>query len=558
MATTFPTKSRFDFLALLAITVYFVQGAVIVTILAEFFLTRNIFQFDWIQLALLTALGTLTWSVKPIYGFLTDLLPLFGSRRKNYLIIASILPVLAYAYLTFFGISFASIAFCIIIANIGLGFADVITDGLIVERSTAKTVGWYQALCWRSKALGIFFATLFSGMILERRWFTNWAEPFGLDETLAIALPNAFPLESGIPGVFLLDIRFTFLAAGLLPLLTLLVVLIGLKEEKVSKALERKAHEQIPITHIVGAAVAFVLTAIVLIYFNAQKADITPFINNSALSSLLVMLVWAVWILSYVRHLIGIGATTSTLLFAALFVFLWRFTPSFGAPWNEYWLNTLALSQEQLGMATTVQPIAWIVGSFIYVHFLDKVSLIRLLFWTVIIAAILDVSKLLLAEPELGQMLGNIAAIKYLAAIVLMPAYLLGFGTGAWSAVMAQAPILNLDVVITFITEMMFIIAFLPLLKLAALVTPKGVEATNFAVLASIMNFGLAFGAITGGMIYTRVEGGSELFGVAYSGLQVTILVGVFASLLCLPVLKYIRLPKEKSPAAKKYNEVMY
>ena len=83
--------------------------------------------------------------------------------------------------------------------------------------------------------------------------------------------------------------------------------------------------------------------------------------------------------------------------------------------------------------------------------------------------------------------------------------------------------------------------SFLPLLKLAAKVTPTGVEATNFSILASVMNLGLAFGSISGGWIYTYIEGTHHMAGFTFTGLHLTIFIGAITSLICLPVLAKIK-----------------
>ena len=71
---------------------------------------------------------------------------------------------------------------------------------------------------------------------------------------------------------------------------------------------------------------------------------------------------------------------------------------------------------------------------------------------------------------------------------------------------------------------------------------PKGVEATNFAVLASIMNLGLVFGSIFGGIIYENIEGSYSAFNIPYTGLHITIIIRTCTSLICLSVLRKIRI----------------
>ncbi len=76
--------------------------------------------------------------------------------------------------------------------------------------------------------------------------------------------------------------------------------------------------------------------------------------------------------------------------------------------------------------------------------------------------------------------------------------------------------------------------------------TPKNLEGTNFAVMASIMNFGLVFGSISGGTIYEHIQSG--MFGM--NGLQITVLLGAITSLIALIVLPWLNL---KHPAHEKH-----
>ncbi len=43
------------------------------------------------QVALLTGISAAPWVMKPLYGFLSDTVPIFGYRRRSYLIICGIL-----------------------------------------------------------------------------------------------------------------------------------------------------------------------------------------------------------------------------------------------------------------------------------------------------------------------------------------------------------------------------------------------------------------------------------------------------------------------------------
>jgi predicted MFS family arabinose efflux permease len=79
--------------------------------------------------------------------------------------------------------------------------------------------------------------------------------------------------------------------------------------------------------------------------------------------------------------------------------------------------------------------------------------------------------------------------------------------------------------------------SFLAPLKFVALSTPKNLEGTNFAVMASIMNFGLVFGSVSGGYIYQHIESGWMGIG----GLQITVWLGAITSLIALLAMPWIK-----------------
>ena len=87
------------------------------------------------------------WTVKPLYGFLSDGLPLFGYRRRSYLILCGLLGSLSYLALgtSFFGLGLvddvsnsniiqATIA-SFVISSGCIAFSDVVADGIVVQRT---------------------------------------------------------------------------------------------------------------------------------------------------------------------------------------------------------------------------------------------------------------------------------------------------------------------------------------------------------------------------------------------------------------------------------------
>ena len=80
-------------------TIYFVEGALGLARLAQTFLLKDTLGLGPAEMSALTGIFTLPWTVKPIYGFLSDGFPLFGYRRRSYLVLAGIVGCLSYTAL---------------------------------------------------------------------------------------------------------------------------------------------------------------------------------------------------------------------------------------------------------------------------------------------------------------------------------------------------------------------------------------------------------------------------------------------------------------------------
>jgi MFS family permease len=490
MKLRFPlTKNELFFAA-----VYFVQAAVGISAMAQFLFTKNELGLSFIQLGILSALPTISWSIKPIYGFLTDLVPIRGYRRRPYLHIMPLITILSWLWIWKFSDSFISFAIPIMIANVGMGFTDVICDGLVVQQSDEKTAGRYQSICWGALTVGAIITSFLSGMLLGRN---------------------------------IVGIRGMFLITALMPVITFILSFF-VKEQRITDRSELKVHNAISPKYIYMSVVAFVLTILLLWPREGQNLDLLP---------LWILIVWFVWFALYFRHLIKIKIIGKSIIVAAIFVFLWRFTPSFGAPWQDYFLNKVGIDQETYGYFGVVGNIGWLIGSVLFAKWLDKKDLKKVLFWTILISALLGLSQLGLTDENLANAIGSSAIIKTIGGIVAFPVYLIAHGRDFGTYLMTYKGIVYLNFVLEFFLGILYMMSFVALLKFVALNTPKNLEGTNFAVMASIMNFGLVFGYASGGFIYEHIQNGF----IGLGGLQWTVLLGAVTSLIALVVLPWIR-----------------
>jgi hypothetical protein len=74
----------------------------------------------------------LPWSIKLIYGLLSDNVPIAGSRRKSYIIIMGIVQFFALISVYFLNTSSAmTVAICLTFATFSEAFVNVVSDAIM-------------------------------------------------------------------------------------------------------------------------------------------------------------------------------------------------------------------------------------------------------------------------------------------------------------------------------------------------------------------------------------------------------------------------------------------
>ncbi len=157
---------------LLAIlSVYIVQGILGISRLAVSFFLKDELALSPAEVSALMGIAALPWVVKPVFGFISDGLPIFGYKRRPYLILAGLLGVAAWLYLATSVHTAATATLAIAMTSLSVAFSDVIVDSLIVERARNESLsksGSLQSLCWGAAAMGGLISAYFSGLLLEQ------------------------------------------------------------------------------------------------------------------------------------------------------------------------------------------------------------------------------------------------------------------------------------------------------------------------------------------------------------------------------------------------------
>ena len=80
-------------------TIYFVEGALGIARLAQTFLLKDELHLGPAEMSGLMGVLALPWTIKPLYGFLSDGFPILGYRRRSYLVLVGIVGFLSYSFL---------------------------------------------------------------------------------------------------------------------------------------------------------------------------------------------------------------------------------------------------------------------------------------------------------------------------------------------------------------------------------------------------------------------------------------------------------------------------
>lgn len=494
--------------------VYFVQGSGVLLGIAEALILREKLGLDFAQMGLIGAASLIPWSIKPLYGLLTDLVPIGQFRRRPYLQIGAVIAAGGFAAVALFAHDFSSFLLPLIIANIGLGLTDVATDGFVVEETTVKNAARLQGLTQIGIRIAAFIGSFFSGLLIHR----------------GLLAPEQM-----------------FLLYALFPLGTLAASFF-IAEKPVDPQNEKIAHEILSARRITALLVIFVL----LIANSVWRGVLADWLNLPSVAVTTVL--WGSffgWMAAYFWKLKKLKLTTSVIFFAMLFILLWRFNPGAGSPMFFYLKDTLLLSEETLGFVGTASQVASIIGIILAVKFFDRFPLKRILRWTVVVAGLFGISAFAITRPAWAEAIGSNTIVDWLATIIALPVYFFeavfaAVTNGEWHAFWRTAagltPLENFLYLQSFIGELLFMLAYIPLFKLAVLICPRKAEATNFAVITAVMNIGLALSNYVSGISYEWLR--DPLLAesaIDVSAIEILIWVNIVTSLTCLIVLPLIR-----------------
>ena len=369
-------------------TIYFVEGALGLARLAQTYLLKDELHLGPAELSALTGIFVLPWAIKPVYGFLSDGLPLFGYRRRSYLILAGMIGFMSYSVLgqNFFGllqddmIIPATVA-SLLISSACIAFSDVVADGIVVQKTRDSPdpalAGGLQSLCWGSAAIGGLLSAYFSGSLLE-----------------VMKPQDVFAITAVLP----------FLVA-------LIAFLID------EKPINRNDAQAFVATNgdgdNVNGDLALQSTA------NGEAVAVTDDMPFDSIKDQISALWDAI--------------KQPSIYKPAAFLFLWQSTPTSDGAFFFFLSDELGFGPEFMGRVRLITAAASLFGVWLYNQYLKTTPIKDILFWSSIASVPLGLTSLLLIThanralgiPDGAFVLGDDVILAVLGEIAFMPTLVL-------------------------------------------------------------------------------------------------------------------------------------
>ncbi|XP_955036.1 uncharacterized protein TA04060 [Theileria annulata] len=162
----FVPKSTNKLPILLIYMIGFSEGLLHLSNLAIYYMFKDDFGLSPAQMTLLYSIPALPFIIRPTMAYLTDAIPIFGTRRRHYLILNSLIQSFSFLFLALIPntIILSTIAvFCI---TFTLAFCMTIAEALVVENISDGTdnLSGFVVI----KAFSALLVSYFSGSMLEK------------------------------------------------------------------------------------------------------------------------------------------------------------------------------------------------------------------------------------------------------------------------------------------------------------------------------------------------------------------------------------------------------
>ncbi|XP_027064191.1 probable folate-biopterin transporter 4 [Coffea arabica] len=428
-----------------------------------------------------SSIAIFPWSIKPLYGILSDCIPIRGRKRIPYLILATLLalgPWLMLGVSASLRSSRVHLMILLTVQNLGSAMADVVIDAMIAEAvrlERASFAGDLQSVSWMAMALGGICGSLLGGYALEN-----------------LQIDKIFLLFSVLPTIQLFS-------CGLVKENSFL------PEPSTSNGLQTRSQRVLDQDKFSNMSKTITLRR-KKGHKNTKKE--APVESEFEISGKDVSLA-SQWLRSLKMACSALfkAFRQPMILRPMAWFFLANVTvPNFSTIMFYYQSEVLNLEASFLGTARVVGWLGLMLGTFIYNRYLKKMNLRRILMWAHVglaLSSLLDVALVSRSNTSLG--------------------------------ISDKVMVLGGSVLADGINQF----KFMPFLIMSGQLCPPGIEGTLFALFMSINNLGSTVGSIVGAGLASLLDISSGSFDNLALGITIQVLCTF------IPILLLFLIPKE-------------
>ncbi|CDJ60272.1 hypothetical protein, conserved [Eimeria maxima] len=149
----------------------FSEGLTHLAALAIYYMLKDDLGLSPAEVSALFIAPALPWVFKPIFAFISDSYPLYGSRRKPYMIAFSLLEGLGFIMLGTFPTHILTALLSLFIISISAAFCSAVAEALVVETTAGRSMDQSAENVSdfiTAKAVGSLIVAYLSGYLLER------------------------------------------------------------------------------------------------------------------------------------------------------------------------------------------------------------------------------------------------------------------------------------------------------------------------------------------------------------------------------------------------------
>ncbi|KAF5728386.1 hypothetical protein HS088_TW21G00533 [Tripterygium wilfordii] len=456
--------------------IYFTQGFRSFVWNAVSYLLKDKLKLSPSASQFIVSIAFFPWSIKPLYGILSDCIPIKGRKRIPYLVIATVLSLVPWLILGL-NASLMSSTWPLMIfltaQNLGSAMADVVVDAMIAEAvrfERASFAGDLQSISWLAMAFGGICGNLLGGYALTHMQIDAIFLLFTVLPTIQL-FSCCLVAENSVESKVLPEISNSSSihmvnGSSHLDEDNVLAKKSGISTSRRKKG-QKNSKKRLAVSSKSQVPVKTELLSVH--WFHSIKAATYSLIRAFRQPIILRPMAWF-----FIAHVT---------------------VPNLSSVMFYYQTEYLNLDASFLGTARVVGWVGLMLGTFTYNRFLKTMKLRTILMWAHI----------------------GLSCLTFLD-IVLVSRMNVAFGISDSTMVLCGSALI--DAINQF--------KFMPFLILSGQLCPPGIEGTLFALFMSINNFGSTLGSFVGAGLASILNLSSGSFDNLLFGIAIQILCTFF------------------------------